>query len=82
MNPVIGQIIVISVLAVIVFFCGRSMLRNIRAELRGEGSCAGCPGCSGCSKSGADCCACMQQMEKLRQLKEAEKCKASHQQAG
>lgn len=79
MNPVVGQIIVISVLAVIVFFCGRSMLRNIRAELRGEGSCAGCPGCSSCSKSGAERCACMQQMEKLKQLKDSKKCSTCHQ---
>ena len=67
----LGQIIVISVLAVILFFSCRSAFRRIKAELHGECSCAGCPGCGSCGKSGAECCACMQQMEKLRQSKEA-----------
>ena len=71
MSPMIGQIIAIAAVLCLAFICGRSTLRAIRAELRGEGTCAGC---KGCGKSGADCCACMQQMEELKQLKEKKRC--------
>lgn len=77
MNPMIGQAIVIAVLAVILFFSGRSTIRHFRAELQGKCSCAGCSGCDSCGKSGAECCACMQHMEKLKKLQE-EKAKCCH----
>ena len=66
----IGQIFVIAAVIILAFFSGRSTLRNIRAELRGEATCAGC---KGCGKRGGDCCACMKQMEELKKLKE-DKC--------
>lgn len=59
-----GEIIVIAAVVILAFFSGRSMLRSIRAELRGEGTCAGC------SKSGESCCTCMKQIEELKKLKE------------
>ena len=65
-----GNFIVIAVLAVIVFFAGRSTIRMIRAELRGECTCSGCSGCSNCGKSGEECRLCMQHMEELRKLAE------------
>lgn len=70
MDPVLGQIIVGSVVAVIAFLCGRSVLSGIRAELRGEKSCAGCSGCSGCQegKSGEECRMCAR-LEELRRNK-------------
>ena len=67
MDPVLGQIIVGSVVAVIAFLCGRSVLSGIRAELRGEKSCAGCAGCSSCQegKSCEECRMCAR-LEELR----------------
>lgn len=57
MNAIIGHVIVIAVLLVIVFFCGRYALRQIKAELSGQASCAGCKngcggGCTSCSSAG------------------------------
>ena len=61
-----GEIIVIAAVLVLAFFSGRSTLRSIKAELRGEGTWAGCSGgCTGCGKSGEACCACMKQMEEM-----------------
>ena len=51
----IGEVIVIAAVVAIAFFSGRSTLRSIKAELRGEGTCAGCSGgCAGCGGSGAE----------------------------
>lgn len=67
----VGEIIVIASVLVLAFFSGRSTLRSIKAELRGEATCAGCSGgCAGCGKSGEACCSCMQQMEELKKLRE------------
>ena len=69
-----GEIIAIAAVLLLAFFSGRSTLRNIKAELRGESTCAGCSGgCAGCGKSGGDCCACMKKMEELQKLKERKK---------
>lgn len=65
-----GEIIAIAAVLLLAFFSGRSTLRNIKAELRGESTCAGC---AGCGKSGGDCCACMKKMEELQKLKERKK---------
>lgn len=43
-----GDVIVILVLAVIVFFAVRAMWRR-----RKEGGCSGCSGCSGCCNGGS-----------------------------
>ncbi len=52
MNAVLGHIIVIAILLVIVYFCGRNAFRSFKAELSGTGNCAGCGGsCSGCGSS-------------------------------
>ncbi|MBQ6545766.1 MAG: hypothetical protein IJL72_08495 [Lachnospiraceae bacterium] len=48
----IGTIIVVAILAVIIFFAGRRTLRDIRAELNGQG-CSSCGG--GCSGNCASC---------------------------
>ncbi|MBO6214880.1 MAG: FeoB-associated Cys-rich membrane protein [Lachnospiraceae bacterium] len=57
MPPILGNIIVLAILAVIVFFCGRNVIRDIKHELSG-GSCASCPGaCSGGGCSGCSGCA-------------------------
>ncbi len=55
MPGILGNIIVIAVLLVIVYFAGRRTLKDIRAELNGQGcsSCGG--GCSGCSGHCASC---------------------------
>ncbi|MBR2547153.1 MAG: FeoB-associated Cys-rich membrane protein [Eubacterium sp.] len=67
MDPVIGQIIVGTVVAVLAFFSGRAVLGGIKAELRGEKSCAGCSGC----QSGKSCeeCRMCERLEELRQQK-------------
>lgn len=64
-----GNIIAVAIILALAFFSGRSTLRAIRAEMRGEGTCAGCSG--GCGRSGEACCSCMKQMEELRKLKES-----------
>lgn len=77
----IGEVIVIAAVVAIAFFSGRSTLRSIKAELRGEGTCAGCSGgctgvggsCAGCGKTGEACCTCMRQMEELQKLKQSKK---------
>ena len=70
MPSMIGNIIVIAVLAIVVFFCGRSVLRQIRAELRGEATCAGCSGnCHGCGSAGK-CSACTISAEEIKKLME------------
>lgn len=65
MNPVIGQAIVIAVICVIAFFAARATLRNIKAELRGEATCAGCNGCGG---NKAECKMCSKSVDELRKL--------------
>ena len=48
MPPVLGNIIVICILAVPVFFAGRYCYRDIKGALT-KGKCAGCSGnCSAC----------------------------------
>ena len=74
----IGEVIVIAAVVAIAFFSGRSTLRSIKAELRGEGTCAGCSGgcgggCAGCGKTGEECGTCMRQMEELQKLKQSKK---------
>ena len=49
MSPYIGYPIVIGILAVIIFFTGRVVIRNIRKQLKGESTCSGCTGGDGCS---------------------------------
>ena len=75
MNPIIGQAIVIAVIAVLAFICGRNVLRDIKAELKGQGTCAGCSGSchegSGCGSNSMECAACMKRMEELKKLSEA-----------
>ncbi len=68
MNPMLGQIIVGTVVAVIAFLCGRSVLGGIKAELRGEKSCAGCSGCQ-TGKSCEECHMC-EHLEELRQKRD------------
>ena len=53
MSPVLGHAIVILILAVIVYFCGRNVIRDIRGQLSGRGSCGGCSG--NCAKCGGSC---------------------------
>lgn len=51
MSPYLGYTIAIGILAVIVFFSGRVVIRNIRSQLKGESTCSGCGGgcsCDGC----------------------------------
>lgn len=67
MDPVLGQIIVGSVVALIAFLCGRSVIGGIKAELRGEKSCAGCSGCQE-GKSCEECQMCAR-LEELRRQK-------------
>ena len=64
MNPIIGHAVVIAAILAIVFFSGRSVLRGIKAEMRGEKSCAGC------SRCGAGCAECRLCVEKLEMLKD------------
>jgi hypothetical protein len=52
MAAIIGNITVIVVLGITIFFAGRSTLRQFKRELSG-GGCSGCSGsCAGCSKCG------------------------------
>ena len=51
MSPIIGNAIVIVILAVILFFAGRSTLRTFKNEVSGKG-CAGCSGKCSCSNCG------------------------------
>ena len=70
MPPIVGNIIVIAVLAAVTFFCGRATLRSIRAELRGEATCAGCSGnCHGCGSAGK-CSACSITAEEIKKVME------------
>ncbi|MBO4290773.1 MAG: FeoB-associated Cys-rich membrane protein [Lachnospiraceae bacterium] len=50
MSGIIGTAIVITILVVTVFFCVRSVIRNLRAQIRGEG-CGSCSNCAGCTGS-------------------------------
>ena len=71
MPPVIGYSIAIAVLVIVTFFCGRSMIRNIKAELKGEGTCAGCSKAGTCSAAGpgsSGCQACLAKIEELKKL--------------
>ncbi len=52
MPPILGNAIVVLVLLLIIFFCTKDVISNIRNELKG-GSCAGCKG--GCSGSCGSC---------------------------
>ena len=47
-----GNAVIILILLVIVFFCGKSVISGLKAEITGKGcSCCsgGCAGCSGCA---------------------------------
>ena len=68
MPPMIGQGIVIAGICVITFFAARATLRNIKAELRGEATCAGCNGCNGCGGNKAECKMCGKSVDELRKL--------------
>ena len=80
MNPLIGQAVVIAVITVLTIICGRNVLRDIKAELKGEETCAGCSGschggskcgnASGCGSTSMECMACMKRMEELKKLSE------------
>lgn len=50
MSPILGNIIVIAVLAVTIFFAGRATVRELKKEVSGQG-CSGCAGgsCSSCA---------------------------------
>ncbi len=52
MSPIVGNIIVIAVLAVIIFFAGRATYRELKKEASGQG-CSGCAGgsCSSCASA-------------------------------
>ena len=67
MDPILGQFIAGSAVAVLAFFCGRTVLGGIKAELRGERSCAGCSGCA----DGGSCeeCRMCQRLEEFRESK-------------
>ncbi|MCR5101682.1 MAG: FeoB-associated Cys-rich membrane protein [Butyrivibrio sp.] len=56
MPPIIGNIIVIAILLVVLYVCGKNVIQDIKGELTGKG-CAGCSGnCSGsCSSCGSNC---------------------------
>ena len=63
-------IAVIAILAAVIFFCGRATIRSIRAELRGEATCAGCSGnCHGCGSAGK-CSSCSISAEEIKKLME------------
>ena len=58
MSPVLGHVIVIALLLLLVFFCGRVVVRDIRGSLSGK--CGGCGGsyasCGGsCASCGMNC---------------------------
>ena len=53
MPPILGNIIVIAILAVVVFFAGRYCLRDIKNQLSGHGGCGSCSG--NCGSCGASC---------------------------
>lgn len=61
-----GNIIVWVIIAVIVFFSGRSVIRSIRNELNG-GACAGCGSSSGCC--GGSCAHAREEAAKLAELR-------------
>ncbi|MBQ1407686.1 MAG: FeoB-associated Cys-rich membrane protein [Eubacterium sp.] len=71
MNPILGHIIVITVLLIVVFFAGRATIKELRAELNGKpcsqcgGSCSG--SCSSCNVSTEEL---NKLLEKIRKEKE------------
>ena len=54
MSPVLGNLIVIAILAVIIFFSGRKCIQMMKDSISGKG----CSGCSGCSSAGHCSCGC------------------------
>ncbi|MEE3481858.1 MAG: FeoB-associated Cys-rich membrane protein [Lachnospiraceae bacterium] len=52
MSPIIGNIIVIAILAVVIFFAARATYRELKREVSGQG-CSGCTGgsCSSCASA-------------------------------
>ncbi len=54
MSPVLGNLIVIAILAVIIFFSGRKCIQMMKDSISGKG----CSGCSGCSSVGHCSCGC------------------------
>ena len=54
MSPVLGNLIVIAILAVIIFFSGRKCIQMMKDSISGKG----CSGCSGCSSAGQCSCGC------------------------
>ncbi|MBQ5422103.1 MAG: FeoB-associated Cys-rich membrane protein [Clostridium sp.] len=57
MSPVLGNLIVIAILAVIIFFSGRKCIQMMKDSISGKG-CSGCSGCNGCSSAGQCSCGC------------------------
>ena len=51
MSPVLGNLIVIAILAVIIFFSGRKCIQMMKDSISGKG-------CSGCSSAGQCSCGC------------------------
>ena len=50
MAAILGNAVAIACICILVFFCGRNVYRDFKAELSGAG-CSGCGGsCAGCSK--------------------------------
>ncbi|HAE80075.1 MAG TPA: FeoB-associated Cys-rich membrane protein [Lachnoclostridium sp.] len=54
MSPVLGNLIVIAILAVIIFFSGRKCIQMMKDSISGKG----CSGRSGCSSAGQCSCGC------------------------
>ncbi|WP_165444000.1 FeoB-associated Cys-rich membrane protein [Lachnoclostridium sp. Marseille-P6806] len=61
-----GNIIVWIIIAAVVFFSGRSVIRSFRNELNG-GGCAGCGSSSGCC--GGNCAHAREEAAKLAELR-------------
>ena len=51
MSPVLGNLIVIAILAVMIFFAGRKCIRIMKDSISGRG-------CSGCGSAGQCSCEC------------------------
>lgn len=68
MSPYIGYPIVIGILAVIVYFCGRAVWRDLKGSVSGEG-CGGCCS-SSCGNDGSSCGSCYAMQEYAKQINE------------
>ena len=69
MSPILGNIIVIALLAVAVFFAARATYRELKREISGRG-CSGCDGgsCSSCASAPKNI-----DQKKLRQVRRWQK---------